>query len=87
MKRWMMLAAAVLVLLMVGTAAAEAPPDPTNPAHTTGNFWVNHTWDVGYSGWMLISGETWGAFYGFTLTGSAWQSDPGIASGLGDVGW
>jgi lysophospholipase L1-like esterase len=34
--------------ITVGTPSAEyIPPDPVNIANTTGNFWVNHTWDVG----------------------------------------
>ncbi|KAF5430980.1 Concanavalin A-like lectin, partial [Candidatus Methanophagaceae archaeon] len=36
---------------MVTFGAAEAqpylPPDPINLANTTGNFWVNHTWQAG----------------------------------------
>ena len=38
--------------------------------------------------WYLITGEYDGVFTGFnwTETGSTWQSDPAIASGLGQVG-
>ena len=38
--------------------------------------------------WYLISGENEGAFYGFkwNLTGSTWESEPAIVSGLSDVG-
>jgi hypothetical protein len=28
-------------------SAEHTPPDPTNIANTTGNFWVNHTWAAG----------------------------------------
>ena len=35
--------------------------------------------------WYLIAGEQAGGFWGFNWTGSGWQSDPAIASGLGYV--
>jgi len=81
MTRWGVLAV-VVVLAMVGIGAAEVPATPACITNTTGNFWVNHTWvDVG-----LISGEDVGVFYGFNWTGSAWQGDSVIVSGLGEVG-
>jgi hypothetical protein len=30
-----------------GTFELTIPTNPTNFANTTGNFWVNHTWDIG----------------------------------------
>ena len=33
--------------------------------------------------WYLISGEESGSFYGWKWTGSAWESDRAIVSGLG----
>ena len=36
--------------------------------------------------WYLISGEVYGAFYGFKWTGSTWESNRKIVSKLGDVG-
>ena len=62
------------------------PPDPVNLANTTGNFWVNHTWSTGREGWYLISGDVNGVFNGYNWTGSVWQGDSGIVSGLGCVG-
>ena len=78
---------AVAVMLFVGMAAAEVPATPDYIMAATGNFWVNHTWGVGHSGWYLISGEYYGGFYGFAWAGSTWQSDSGTGSGLGDVGY
>jgi len=31
----------------ISTTNNYIPPDPTNLANTTGNFWVNHTWSAG----------------------------------------
>jgi hypothetical protein len=42
-------------------------------------FYQNETW-------YLIFGEYYGEFYGFNWTGSAWQSDAAIISGLADAG-
>jgi hypothetical protein len=36
--------------------------------------------------WYLTSGGHAGKFQGYNWTGSAWQSDTGIVSGLGDIG-
>jgi len=36
--------------------------------------------------WYLISGEADGNFNGYNWTGSTWQTDNAIVSGLGDVG-
>jgi len=36
--------------------------------------------------WYLISGKNHGIFYGFKWTGSAWESDRKIESGLPDIG-
>jgi hypothetical protein len=36
--------------------------------------------------WYLISGKNHGVFYGFKWTGSAWESDRKIESGLPDIG-
>lgn len=36
--------------------------------------------------WYLISGKNHGVFYGFRWTGSAWESDRKIESGLPDIG-
>nr|QNO42370.1 hypothetical protein LFOPHFOE_00010 [Methanosarcinales archaeon ANME-2c ERB4] len=36
--------------------------------------------------WYLIAGAGDGGFYGYTWTGSAWQSNSAITSGLPDVG-
>ena len=36
--------------------------------------------------WYLIFGEGGGTFFGWNWTGSGWQSDSAIVSGLGDVG-
>ena len=34
-------------LLVSSVGATYTPPIPTNLANTTGNFWVNYTWDAG----------------------------------------
>ncbi|MEA3324939.1 MAG: hypothetical protein U9Q37_07355 [Euryarchaeota archaeon] len=67
------------------TSATYIPPDPTDLVNTTGRYWVNYTWQAG-SGWHLITGEADGGFYGYNRTGSSWQSDGVIVSGLPDVG-
>ena len=36
--------------------------------------------------WYLISGNSNGTFKGYSWTGSTWQSDSGLVSGLGDIG-
>ena len=65
------------------------PPDPTTLANTKGNFWVNHTWSAGVGGEeirYLITGTEDATFDGYNWTGSAWQSDSDIVSGLTTVG-
>ena len=59
MTRWLLLVAAVALLLAgCGGAAGEVR-----------------------SGWHLVSGES-GHFYGYNWTGSTWQYDSAIVSGL-----
>ena len=62
---------------------ASPTPDPTNLANTSGNFWVNHTWDAGTgnvtdsynvsvnSVWHNTTTDT---FYNDTYTAHAWQN-------------
>ena len=76
--------AAAMLAVCISPALASAtyiPPDPANLANTTGRYWVNYTWQAG-SEWHLIAGEAGGGFYGYNWTGSAWQNDSVIASGL-----
>ncbi|OEU72919.1 MAG: hypothetical protein BA864_15475 [Desulfuromonadales bacterium C00003093] len=44
-------------------AAPATPPDPTNLANTTGNFWVNHTWSAGTgnvtNSYNVLQNGTW----------------------------
>ena len=75
----------VVCISPVLTSATYIPPDPTDLVNTTGRYWVNYTWQAG-SGWHLITGEADGGFYGYNRTGSSWQSDSGIVSGLPDIG-
>ncbi|RLG29527.1 hypothetical protein DRO03_07055 [Methanosarcinales archaeon] len=75
----------VVCISPVLTSATYIPPDPTDLVNTTGRYWVNYTWQAG-SGWYLITGEADGGFYGYNRTGSSWQSDSGIVSGLPDIG-
>jgi len=76
--------AAAMLAVCISPALASAtyiPPDPANLVNSTGRYWVNYTWQAG-SGWHLIAGEAGGGFYGYNWTGSVWQSDSAIASGL-----
>ena len=58
------------------------PPDPTNIANTTGNFWVNHTWDAGTgnvtNSYNILVNSVWHntspAHYNDTYTAHAWQN-------------
>jgi hypothetical protein len=86
MTRWVLLATVVLILLAAGEAAGDVPETPTIQ-NTTGNFWVNHTWNVDTGRvWYLISGWDEG-IVGFNWTGSAWQSDSEIVGGIGSIGY
>ena len=79
--------AAVMLVVCIAPALASAtfiPPDPTNLANTTGDFQVNYTWQAG-SGWCFIAGAGDGSFRGYNWTGSTWQGDCEITSGLVDV--
>ena len=66
------------------------PPDPINLANTTGDFWINHTWEKlpesGASIWYLLEGDANGGLSGFNWSGSTWQSDSTITSGLPSFG-
>jgi len=80
--------AATLFAVCISPALASAtyiPQDPTDLANTTSRYWVNYTWQAG-SGWHLVAGAGDGGFHGYNWTGSAWQSNDAIASGLSDVG-
>ena len=80
----MIASAAVMLVVCIAPVLASAtfiPPDPTNLANTTGEFQVNYTWQAG-SGWCFIAGAGDGSFRGYNWTGSTWQGDCGITSGL-----
>jgi len=65
-------------------SSMPVPPDPTTLANTTGNFWVNHTWQAGSGGnatdsySVLVNGVwhngTTDTFYNDTYTAHAWQN-------------
>ena len=61
------------------------PDVPNDLFVTTDDLWINHSWSPGGK-WYLLSGETYGVFYGYNWTGTAWQADNAINSSLEDVG-
>ena len=58
------------------------PPEPVNLVNTTGNFWVNHTWDPGAGNvtdaWNVSVNGVWYnrtyAWYNETYSAHAWQN-------------
>ena len=80
-------AAAMLAVCIspVPASATYIPPEPANLANITSCHWVNYTWQA-ESGWHIIASGIGGGFHGYTWTGSVWQGDGAIASGLPDVG-
>ncbi|MCK5712016.1 MAG: hypothetical protein KAI25_04800, partial [Hyphomicrobiaceae bacterium] len=61
------------------------PEDPEDLFVIADGLWMNHSWQTGGQ-WHLISGENDGDFFGYNWTGSAWQTDDIISSGLVDIG-
>ena len=61
---------------------APIPPDPVTLAHTTGNFWVHHTWDAGTGNvtdsYNVSVNSVWHntspAYYNDTYSAHAWQN-------------
>ena len=77
------LCACVLLVTMSGIAIAEVPATPTTLANTTGNYWVNHTWEAGAGditdSYNVSVNDVWhntttDTFYKETYTPSAWQN-------------
>ena len=66
------------------------PPDPFNIANSTGDLWINHTWEIltgaGSSEWYVLDGDSSSGLSGFNWSGSAWQSDSVITGGLSSIG-
>jgi lysophospholipase L1-like esterase len=70
-------------IVTISTSNNYIPPDPTNLANTTGNFWVNHTWSAGSGNvtnsynvsvngvWHNATGDN---FWNDTYTAHAWQN-------------
>jgi parallel beta-helix repeat protein len=65
-------------------SSMPVPPDPTTLANTTGNFWVNHTWQAGSGGnatdsYSVLVNSVWhngttDTFYNDTYTAHEWQN-------------
>ena len=67
---------------MCGSVNAEVPPTPALLANTTGNFWVNHTWEAGgghpTDSYNVSVNSIWyntsPAYYNDTYSQRAWQN-------------
>ena len=66
------------------TAADYIPPNPTNLQNTTGNFWVNYTWDVGLVNVTNSYNVSWnGTWYNDTI--NTYMNDSVGASGWANI--
>ncbi|KAF5425942.1 Lysophospholipase L1, partial [Candidatus Methanomarinus sp.] len=72
-----------IVTVIISTSNNYIPPDPTNLVNSTGNFWVNHTWEAGTGNvtnsynvslngvWHNATADN---FWNDTYTAHAWQN-------------
>jgi len=76
--------------MTIEVAEPFVPPDPFNIANTTGDLWINHSWDklsgAGSSQWYMFDGDQVNGLNTFNWSGSTWQSDTAIANGLPSFG-